>query len=459
MGRATELWDSPEGLRGTFKVAEVPEGDRALKLASDGAWDGLSIEVDFDDDDVHGPDPTDRSVTLVERGRLMGVALTPMPAFDEARVEAVAASRDTRMELRLDEAEAAAVRAAADARDTSMSEVVRSALRIHAVDRPVYALDASAATPSLVCDAWHAMNESSLGDATDARDRLAAHERYMRRARAEFTTQTTSTASQIVPPGYQPLLADSTADRPLYAAASRGALTDATPFVIPGALTEASVESAVDVVAEGTQPTEGSAVFTGGTVTPVGIKGRFTVSRELVDASNPAIDAVLFAALREDYNRQVEKLIFTEVNALQAGAITAGVVPSGAQARTSAGAALPADLRKALSTFTEVRKRRARSVVASSRTAVAEALETLDVQAWALRDVTVELSPWITGVAAGDGDVFILADGGDLMAWSSPLLEFRYLEKAGPGLVELAVFGYFATKVVKPSGLAAIRHT
>ena len=458
VGRALRLTTTSRGLEGAFKVAEVPEGDRALRLAADGVWDGLSVEVDFDADDAHGPDPTDRTVTLVRRGKLTGVALTPAPAFDEARVSAVAASRDSRLELRLDEQELAGLRAVADERDTSMSDVVRSALRVHAVDRPVYALDASASTPSLVCDAWHAMNESSLGDSTDARARLAAHERFMRGVRAQFTTQTTSSASQIVPPGYQPLLADSAADRPLYAAASRGGLSDATPFVIPGALTEASVESAVDVVAENVQPTEGAAAFTGGTVTPVGVKGRFGITRELLDASNPAIDRVLFAALREDYNRQVEKQIYSELNTLQSGTITAGLVPSGAQARTSAGTALPADLRKALSTFVEVRKRRPRSVVASSRTTVAEALEGLDTTAWALRDLTVELSPWITGTAAGDGDVFVLADG-DLWAWASPLLEFRYLEKAGPGLVELAVFGYFACKLVKPSGLASIRHT
>jgi hypothetical protein len=64
-------------------------------------------------------------------------------------------------------------------------------------------------------------------------------------------------------------------------------------------------------------------------------------------------------------------------------------------------------------------------VVASSRKAVGEALEALDMQAWALRDVSVELSPWITGTGAGNGDVFVLGRN-DLWVWESPLLEFSY---------------------------------
>ena len=74
-----------------------------------------------------------------------------------------------------------------------------------------------------------------------------------------------------------------------------------------------------------------------------------------------------------------------------------------------------------------------------------------------MRDVSIELSPWITGVAAGDGDVFLLGTG-DLWCWSSPLLDFRFAERAGPATVDLAVWAYFATKMIKPVGLSPIRH-
>jgi hypothetical protein len=340
----------------------------------------------------------------------------------------------------------------------SMMELVRGQLRHFTSQRPVYALDASCQTPSLVCDTWRVQNQGRLGAAMDERDRLAAHERFMKGVRAQFAAQTTSTASQIIPPGYKPLIASIEADRPLYAAASKGDISDATPFVLPANVTEASIDTGAAVVAENVAPTEGTLTFASATVSPSGIKGVFKVTREIVDSSNPAIDAVAFQVMREDFNRETEKQIFTELNTVQSGTITSGQVPSGAQARTSAGTALPADLRKAILNYVDFRKTKARSVVASSRASVSDALESLDLQAFALRDVSIELSPWITGVSAGDGDLFILGTG-DLWAWSSPLLDFRFAEKSGPATVDLAIWGYFATKMIKPVGLSSIRHT
>jgi hypothetical protein len=393
----------------------------------------------------------------VKRGTLRGVAITGTPAFDDARVTSVAASRDQRLELRLDDDEASAVRLAADDAEVSTSELVRGTLRHYTAQRLVYSLDASCLTPSLVCDVWRAANPY-LGDPTDARDRLAAHERYMKGVRATFAAQSTSTAGQIVPPGYRPLIASIEADRPLYAAASKGDLSDATPFVLPANVTEASIDTGAAVVAENVAPTEGTLTFASATVSPSGIKGVSKVTREIVDSSNPAIDAVAFSVMREDFNRETEKQIFTELNTVQSGTITSGQVPSGAQARTSAGTALPQDLRKAILNYVDFRKTKARNVVASSRASVSDALESVDLQAFALWDVSIELSPWITGVAAGDGDVFVLGTG-DLWCWSSPLLDFRFAEKSGPATVDLAIWGYFATKMVKPVGLSSIRHT
>lgn len=372
----------------------------------------------------------------------------------------VSETRDQRFEVRLTQSERDAVDAAARSEGVTAGDVVRRRI-LPAFTRPrvVYALDASGATPSLIRDQWHVMNESYLGDSTDARDRLKQHDGFMRELRQQFTTVTTGNAGQVIPPGYEPLLASSVSDRPLYAAATKGDLSDATPFTLPGNLSEASIDSGSAAgVAEGTNATDGSMAFSGGTVTPVGIRGRFVVTRELVDASNPAIDAVAFGAMREDWDRQAETLIFTELNTVQAGTITSGLVPSGAQARTSAGTALPQDLAKAILNFADVRKTKARSVVASTRSTVSDALEAVDLTRLAFRDVSIEQSPWITGTAAGDGDCFVLGEG-DLYAWSSPLLDFRYVEKNGPATVELAIWGYYATKLIKPAGLASIRHT
>ena len=59
--------------------------------------------------------------------------------------------------------------------------------------------------------------------------------------------------------------------------------------------------------------------------------------------------------MRESYARQSEARIFTELNSIQSGAITAGQVPNGARARVSTGTALPADLRKSLAVVHAVR--------------------------------------------------------------------------------------------------------
>ena len=71
------------------------------------------------------------------------------------------------------------------------------------------------------------------GDAWEARDRLDAHRRFERELSAQFATATRATDPEIIPPGYRPLLASTEADRPLYAAASKGDLTSAAPFRCP----------------------------------------------------------------------------------------------------------------------------------------------------------------------------------------------------------------------------------
>jgi hypothetical protein len=253
----------------------------------------------------------------------------------------------------------------------------------------------------------------------------------------------------------------------LFAAATRSTITDATSFTLPAQVVDSGVDSAVGTQTEGTNRADNAALtFLPATVAPTGIVGLFRVTRDIVDASNPAIDSIALSIMRESYARQTEARIFTELNFVQSGTITSGLVPSGAMARTSAGASLPSDLRKTILAFVNTRGLRPRTVVASSRTTVSDALETLDgstvpegSDAFAVTNgCGVYLSPQISGVAAGDGDVFVLASG-DLWAWSSPLLEFQYYERQGPAMIDLAVFGYFGARLINPRGLASIRHT
>lgn len=95
VGYAAGIRNTSVGLDVTFKIARGAEGDQALTLAADKAWDGLSVEIDFEDEagDEWQRDPADEMTRLVRQAKLAHVGLTPAPAFDDARVAAVAASQ------------------------------------------------------------------------------------------------------------------------------------------------------------------------------------------------------------------------------------------------------------------------------------------------------------------------------------------------------------------------------
>lgn len=94
LGYATELTETPKGLKAKFKVGRGPEGDAALILAEDKVLDGLSIGVDFDFSADVTPHTKFKGAVLVHRADLRETSLTAVPAFDDARVTKVAASRD-----------------------------------------------------------------------------------------------------------------------------------------------------------------------------------------------------------------------------------------------------------------------------------------------------------------------------------------------------------------------------
>lgn len=90
-GFAKSLANVGDQFRATFKVGRGLARDELLQDADDGIMDGFSVGVDFDlADDV---EMDDEGVMNVRRATLREVSLTAMPAFDDARVTKVAASR------------------------------------------------------------------------------------------------------------------------------------------------------------------------------------------------------------------------------------------------------------------------------------------------------------------------------------------------------------------------------
>lgn len=530
--KAVRIQDTNAGLDASFRVARGPEGDRALSLAEDGVLDGFSVEVYFEDEDAYEMDSEERGVRLVTNGKLRGVALTAMPAFDDARVTAVAASQKQKgspkvgeettdkdasatFEAKMGEfaqtladSHANLTKELAKSLGESVSEGVKAALEnisapqeergtVRAArytvtrEAPIYTFNGLG--DSLVRDAWYAGRERD-SDAIERLRKYRVQQGEMAKLASQlmaaqaFTPQSTSSASEIIPPGYRPdlYIPELMKGRPLVGACSRGTIANATPFLVP--VFESASSASADHV-EGTNPSDGTLAFDEKTVTPGAISGRITLTREIVDSSNPAIDQIALAAMRESYNQQTEVKVYTLINGANGvgGTITSGFVPSGAQAATvnvgtdvdAQGAALVRALRMALADYpfarfgaptdalmgqaatkylADARDTTGRPLLPSVAPQNAGGLGNAVAQGWSIDGLPHRPSWAMTGVAAGDAQVITLNQS-DVWVWESPLLTFRFDEKQGPANIELNIFGYFGAHVLRPVGLSGMRIT
>jgi HK97 family phage major capsid protein len=355
-------------------------------------------------------------------------------------------------------------------------------------EEPVYAFNGTG--HSLVRDAWYSARERDH-DATERIRKyrlqseevakLAAHQV----ATQAFTASSTSTAGQIIPPGYRPDLyvPQLQQGRPLVGMASQGVIANATPFTVP---VFTSVTGASGDHVEGTNPTDGTLSFGTKTVTPGAIDGKLILTREIVDSSNPAIDQIALAAMRESYARQTEGKVYTLLNGANGagGVITSGFVPSGSQASTYVGStgtppAAIAGIRKELARypFNRFQFPTMAAIGQNAAQIISGAVDTTGrpMFPWTfggpnnapgvqqpggyLIDNLLFVPAWsVSGVAAGDSQILI-GNQADLWVWESPLLTFRFEEKSGPANIELALFGYFGTHLLRPVGLSGIRLT
>lgn len=372
-------------------------------------------------------------------------------------------------------------------------EPVRAARFQVTREAPIYTMDGRG--PCLVRDAWYAQREHD----DEAKERLrrfhqqsnevqqlvASHVAFQAGQSVEFATVTTTSASAVIPPGYRPdlFVPQLAQDRPLVNALSRGTIANATPFVVP---VFTSLAGAPGDHTEGNAPDEATLTLGTKTVTPGAISGKLPLTREIVDSSNPAIDQIALAAMRENYAQQTEAKVYTLLNGASGagGTITSGFVPSGAQAATVVSTTGSEDdlvnaLRSALALYPFRRfgaptralmGQNATTLLANARDTTGRALlpsmgatnttglGNAVTQGWFI-DGLPHVPAWaMTGVAAGDTQVFTL-NRADAWAWESPVLSFRFEEKSGPQIIELALFGYFAAHVLRPVGLSGMRIT
>lgn len=85
IGGLTESWSDADGFHVRGRLSETPAGDEAYTLLRDGTVKGLSIG--FTPETVEYED--DGDTTVIRKARIRDVSLTGIPAYDDAKVEAV----------------------------------------------------------------------------------------------------------------------------------------------------------------------------------------------------------------------------------------------------------------------------------------------------------------------------------------------------------------------------------
>jgi HK97 family phage prohead protease len=235
-------------------------------------------------------------------------------------------------------------------------------------------------------------------------------------------------------------------------------INSATSVVISAAATATAAGVSITIRRPGiSDHTEGQAHTTEGdidvadvTITPGAVSGAFRLSRELVDASNPALDAIAIRAMARDYRYVTES---KTVAALEAGIdSTIATVNTGIK------------VRQQLSSFYDVADEAASFLALGPgyyNTLSAETdgagrpmlpytqpMNALGGPTAGWTGVSVDGVEWVKSSRIAT-DVAYPVVSGDVHVAESRLLSFRFEEVEGPGIVKLALWAYFAAKVLR----------
>lgn len=215
------------------------------------------------------------------------------------------------------------------------------------------------------------------------------------------------------------------------------------------------------------------------TVSPVTITGGQKVSRQLLDASNPAVDQLIFSDLVGEYNTKVEaRVVAAMVTAAGSATVTYATEAAYTTGLDPAEATYIGDA--ILDTAIAVRNGRKlpADILVSSVTRYGSLLKIKDSTGRPLipSDSGGPMNVIGTGEVATDGRVHglgILASDGvtqypesilvaraqDTILFESPTLRFRYDEPDGPSVIRLGIWGYVAVFVKYASSVERIAIT
>jgi HK97 family phage prohead protease len=505
VGYLTAAVESDGGMVGTFYVPETPQGDKALAEAAAKLRDAFSVGAQLDDKTA-----TDlrraNGAAVQGRGQLREVSLVSVPAFDDARVGAVAAHADLTVSSWSDASTAATTTPASSTPtpgDQPMSEPTPTPAPTQPTPTPAptdpnsptqpapvpgvpvvpvqpvttasaapLAVAGAAAVvvgepstysfsgdgPGLVADAWaarmhgdgqaaerlHRFNSELLGGNTQSALALAA------------VLKTTDLDDIGAPLGaFQtttrlPLREAIDRGRPLLSRITTVPIRNAQPFLLP-------IEGEFDGVGDHTEGTahraEGVLSLGDATMTPKAMDGAYRLSREIVDSTNPAIDRIALRAMLRDYRRKTEAKFLAALN-VAAGAATAVAGP------------IPLDL--ALLMFGDDDSDEP-TFVAGSKQAVANLASYVDGDG---RQLLPAVGPTnapgtrragATGYSIGGAELVksasitgtdvLAVDEQDVLVAESPVQTFRFDEVEGPGIIKLALFAYFGAAVLDADGV------
>ena len=296
-GYGLHLAEVDAGIYGSFKVADGPRGDEALALAESGVYDGLSVNL-------YRPDGK-------EKFHMTHVALTAEPAFDESRVDRIAATAATNKEgahVMGDTTETAEAPQDFSAVTTAISEGFAS---LNLPPREVVPAGAQTSVKEAPLYTFGARNPGQKEFSADifaaAKGDHEAHARLDKFIAEQFAPVAGGDVNEVNPTGYRPDLYVDYIEKaaPVYQALYAGGLTDSTPFVVP------KFSSSTNMVAdhvEGQEPVnEGTFVTTGQTVTPGAVSGEYSVTREVVDAGgNPQVSGLIWRQAQRLYVENME---------------------------------------------------------------------------------------------------------------------------------------------------------
>lgn len=353
VGYATALEvKAGEGIYGTFQLDETPEATRALQKAKGKVYDGLSVGIGEGGELTESEDGTYGFVGAP----LIETSLTPIPAFDDARVHAVAASaakEGTTMKpctkcgavhavnvVECDAATLAAFTAANQPTETFSADELKSLRELLAAGnggKPEEISPTEGGGQMSVTEALPyqfdrggnflpgqfvfsgdlhemALSNDGYGQKTDAGKRV------MSLLKAAFAV-TTGNVNELNPTVQRPDMYVDQRDyrTPLWDFVNKGAPPNGVqPFAFP------KFSSAAGLIAdhvEGTEPTSGSFVTTDQTVTPTALSGKASLTREVWDmGGNPAVSGLIFNQMLRGWREGLESATATFLNTLTAAA-------------------------------------------------------------------------------------------------------------------------------------------